>query len=253
VLPHPAGRFLALILFSWMTANALADPTGQSDSLARAYAILHGKGILIPPPQPAATVVVKEPSRHTAAPVTVARTAAITEEPVVPHAYQVLRSLGLLSVDQPTSVAPARAHRTLDRIVVDKSKRRLYLVKNGKRIREFKVWLGREPKGPKREAGDKRTPEGVYTLDWRNPRSRYYKSIHISYPNAADLEHANARGVDPGGMIMIHGEHYNPAFRALYRRARKADWTEGCIALRNDEMDELWQHVADGTTIEIVP
>ncbi|MBP8926956.1 MAG: L,D-transpeptidase family protein [Pseudomonadales bacterium] len=140
-----------------------------------------------------------------------------------------------------------------DRVLVDKSERKLFLLRNGQAFREFRISLGQAPEGPKMQEGDLRTPEGVYTLDWRNPKSGFYKSIHISYPNDNDRLQAQKRGVSPGGMIMIHGEHYIPSLSRIYRLASKKDWTEGCIAINNEEMDELWVTVADGTPIEIRP
>lgn len=174
----------------------------------------------------------------------------------LPKAYQLLRRLGLLKPDPSGSaeaVARADSGRKVDRVLVDKSERKLQLLKNGKVIREFPISLGAMPNGPKVKAGDLRTPEGEYTLDWRNPNSRFYKSIHISYPNESDRRRAAQLGVDPGGMIMIHGEHYLDSLRQIYRRAARKDWTEGCIAMNNEHMDELWATVHDGTPIEIRP
>lgn len=167
-------------------------------------------------------------------------------------AYDVLRRLGLLptTVDSVPRAATARAPKV--RVLVEKSKRRLYVLRDGEPFLEYPVMLGGEPSGPKSRAGDLRTPEGVYTLDWRNPKSRYHKSIHISYPGPSDRQRAEEHGVDPGGMIMLHGEHDDPAMRRLIRR-RARDWTEGCIALNNEFMDEIWQVVPDGTPIEIRP
>ena len=122
----------------------------------------------------------------------------------------------------------------------------------GRLQREYPILLGAMPRGPKMQAGDLRTPEGVYTLDWRNPKSRFYKAMHISYPSPSDRERAQEKGVDPGGMVMIHGEHYEPAMRRVLRRNPK-DWTEGCIALNNEHIDELWHTVPVGTPIEIKP
>ncbi|MCP5319530.1 MAG: L,D-transpeptidase family protein [Pseudomonadales bacterium] len=166
------------------------------------------------------------------------------------RAYDVLRRLGLLPSDAP---APKAVVRTTDvRVVVEKSKRRLYVLRNGKPFLEYPVMLGGVPVGPKLQAGDLRTPEGVYTLDWRNPKSRFHKSMHISYPGPLDRQRAEERGVDPGGMIMLHGEHDEPALRRILRRSAR-DWTEGCIALNNEDMDEIWRTVPDGTPIEIRP
>ena len=139
-------------------------------------------------------------------------------------------------------------------MIVDKSDRKLYLMRSGKVYREYAVSLGGNPKGAKQRAGDLKTPEGTYVLDWRNPRSRFYKSIHISYPNAEDRLRAERLGVDPGGDIMLHGEHYNPALQRTLRRAKlRRDWTEGCIALNNEHIDEIWREVSDGTPIDIRP
>ncbi len=137
-----------------------------------------------------------------------------------------------------------------DRVIVHKGDRRLELVRNGDVIRTYPIALGRNPFGPKRQAGDGRTPEGRYVLDWRNPNSRFYRSIHISYPNELDRVWAENRGVPAGGMIMIHGTPNNPLVGDY---GLKADWTEGCIAVSNAAMAEIWVAVEDGTTIEIRP
>ncbi len=107
------------------------------------------------------------------------------------------------------------------------------------------IQLGGAPVGDKRFEGDQRTPEGLYEIDWRNPESAYYLSLHISYPNAGDHAYATARGRSPGGMIMIHGQPNGLRGRA------PGDWTDGCIAVSNEEMYALWQAVSDGTPIEI--
>jgi lipoprotein-anchoring transpeptidase ErfK/SrfK len=188
---------------------------------------------------------------------TVAAGSAVTTQTVTPPpeppSYQVLRRLGLLKPLPGAAAGPlAGAGPRVDRVVVEKSKRKLYLVRNGEKFREYPILLGAMPRGPKTQAGDLRTPEGVYTLDWRNPKSRFYKAMHISYPSPSDRERAQEKGVDPGGMVMIHGEHYEPAMRRVLRRNPK-DWTEGCIALNNEHIDELWHTVPVGTPIEIKP
>jgi murein L,D-transpeptidase YafK len=181
----------------------------------------------------------------------------VIEDSAVSRAYALLRAKGLLPGGTPggRQHAAVRSYRPgAERVIVDKSERMLYLFKAGKAYKEYRISLGGFPKGPKLKRGDLRTPEGVYTLDWRNPRSRYYKSIHISYPNDQDRIRAEQLGVDPGGDIMLHGEHYLPALKRTIRRAQsQKDWTEGCIALNNEFMDEIWQEVADGTPIEIRP
>jgi len=140
---------------------------------------------------------------------------------------------------------------SISEVLVRKQERRLYLMAGEDVIRSYRISLGDNPVGHKLYEGDERTPEGRYTLDWRNANSDFYKSIHISYPNTRDRELARAWGLDPGGSIMIHGlpneaGDYAFAYRGL-------DWTNGCIAVSNDEMDEIWQLVADGTPIQIVP
>lgn len=139
-----------------------------------------------------------------------------------------------------------------DRVVVRKSERKMQLLKNGQVLKEYRVALGDNPYGHKMWEGDERTPEGDYILDWRNPLSNYHKAIHVSYPNARDQEMAKALGVSPGGMIMVHGlpnDLKSPRVRAEYTRR---DWTNGCIAVQDHEIDEIWRLVRDGTPIRII-
>jgi len=141
----------------------------------------------------------------------------------------------------------------VDRVLVKKSERTMELHKQGAVYRTYRISLGDQPRGHKLQEGDERTPEGNYVLDWRNPNSAFYKSIHVSYPNALDRTVARSLGVSPGGMIMIHGLPNwlsSPRLAAEYRRR---DWTDGCIAVGNEEMDEIWQLVRDGTPITILP
>jgi murein L,D-transpeptidase YafK len=138
-----------------------------------------------------------------------------------------------------------------DRVVVDKSERRLSLLRDGKVIRSFRVALGRDPVGAKSREGDGRTPEGRYVLDWRNKQSRFYRSIHISYPNPADRRRARTGGVSPGGAIMIHGLPNGRG--AIGAEHARWDWTDGCIAVTNAEMDEIWSRIDNGVPIEIRP
>jgi murein L,D-transpeptidase YafK len=136
-------------------------------------------------------------------------------------------------------------------VVVRKSKRVLHLIRGGRPFKSYPIALGPVPDGPKRKAGDGRTPEGVYTLDWRNPNSNFYRSIHVSYPGPHDEEPARRWGVRPGGLIMIHGlPNGVPAQRVGHPWN---NWTNGCIAVTNREMDEIWSLVEDGTTIIIYP
>ena len=138
-----------------------------------------------------------------------------------------------------------------DSVLVVKSARTLTLMSHGKILRTYKVALGGQPVGAKRQQGDHKTPEGHYNLDRRNPKSRFYKSIHISYPNAKERQDATGRGVSAGGDIMIHG--LPNGFGWLGESHRAQDWTDGCIAVTNSEMDEIWNLVEDGTPIEIRP
>jgi hypothetical protein len=144
-----------------------------------------------------------------------------------------------------------RGARYADRVRVQKGARRIQLLRNGQILATFRIALGRNPRGHKVRQGDGRTPEGTYTLDRRNPRSAFYRSIHISYPGAADVARSRSTGEDPGGQIMIHGlpNGQSDVGSAHVRR----DWTEGCIAVTNEEMDQIWELVRDGTPIEIVP
>jgi len=148
---------------------------------------------------------------------------------------------------------PRKSASAADLVLVKKSQRKLQLIKNGQVVREYRIALGDQPYGHKMQEGDERTPEGSYILDWRNPNSRFYKSIHVSYPNDQDIRFARYMGVSPGGMIMIHGQPdyiRSPKMRAQYQRR---DWTDGCIAVQNEEMDEIWRAVRDGTPIRILP
>lgn len=131
-----------------------------------------------------------------------------------------------------------------DRIVVDKSDRRMQLLRNGKVLRTYTVRLGDAPRGHKRQQGDEKTPEGEYRISDRNPNSRFHLSLRVSYPDADDRRQARARGVDPGGDIFIHGG--TPRLYPL-------DWTDGCIAVTDSEIEDLWQRVSTGTPIRIDP
>lgn len=142
----------------------------------------------------------------------------------------------------------------VDMVLVEKSAKTLYLLDDGHVLRRYPIALGKNPVGHKQEAGDGRTPEGRYILDWRNPKSQFYRAIHISYPNDRDLEMAQAANRDPGNLIMIHGSpEWVPSPEWAKQWLHKEDWTEGCIAVTNDIMDEIWQLVKDGTPIEIRP
>lgn len=138
-----------------------------------------------------------------------------------------------------------------DKVLVEKGQRKLHLLRNGVPFRTFDIALGPEPLGDKLREGDQRTPEGYYMLDARNPGSDFFLSIHISYPNAEDLQEARRNDVDPGGQIMIHGQPNTPTFSAAYYA--REDWTNGCIAVSNSDMIDIWLMTPDRVPIEIVP
>jgi murein L,D-transpeptidase YafK len=137
----------------------------------------------------------------------------------------------------------------IELVRVYKSERLMELVSEGKPVRSYSIALGDNPIGHKEREGDERTPEGRYILDWRNPESAFTRSIHISYPSEADKKAAHKTGVDPGGMIMIHGQP--KGFGWLAWLFQMFDWTNGCIAVTDKEMAEIWEMVPDGTPIEI--
>ena len=138
-----------------------------------------------------------------------------------------------------------------DKVVVIKSERKMFLFNKGQIIREYPISLGLNPIGHKRQRGDQRTPEGIYVLNQRNPESKFYKSILFSYPNDQDRRQAADKGVDPGGDLAIHGLPVSTKEEEWDYIER--DWTDGCIAVTNDEMKEIWQLVHIGTPIEILP
>lgn len=149
---------------------------------------------------------------------------------------------------------PEPAPTQIDRVLVRKGERILQLLQKGAVYREYRISLGDQPLGHKLREGDERTPEGNYVLDWRNPNSSFHKSLHVSYPNELDRAIAQAHGASAGGMIMIHGLPNwltSPQRAAAYRNR---DWTNGCIAVgSNEEMEEIWALVRDGTPITILP
>lgn len=149
-------------------------------------------------------------------------------------------------------IGSAHAIEQADAVLVKKSERALYLLHEGRVLKQYKIMLGPKAKGPKLMEGDERTPEGHYTLDRKNPNSRFYKSIRVSYPNANDVARAQKFNVDPGNAIMIHGMK-NSWNEKTKKQALKFNWTDGCIAVADADMDEIWEAVAVGTPIEIQP
>ena len=151
----------------------------------------------------------------------------------------------------PPPVLPPPPPEQADRIVVEKARRELLLLQSDRVIRHYRIALGDNPIGPKRMEGDGRTPEGLFTIDWHNPNSHYHLSLHLSYPEAEDREWAAANGVSPGGDIMLHGLPNDHAYWGPGHV--RTDWTAGCIAVTNEEIEDLWTLVPDGTPIEIRP
>jgi len=138
-----------------------------------------------------------------------------------------------------------------DSIQVEKSSRQLKIFKSGRLIRSYPIALGRSPIGAKTREGDNKTPEGSYIIDWRNPSSGYHLSLHVSYPSPADMTRARQAGIQPGGAIMIHGLRNGLGW--LGRAHRPFNWTRGCIAVTNPEIEELWRVIPNGTPILIKP
>ena len=177
-------------------------------------------------------------------------------QPIPPPATVVLAG-------SPSSAAPARALSAVasamarpklfsaDSLVLDKSERRLDLYERGILKKTYIVALGRNPVGHKTSRGDGRTPEGLYYINGRNPGSKYHLSLRVSYPSGADRARAARGGVSPGGDIMLHG--LPTEFASVGALHRQQDWTEGCVALTNEEIEEIWRNVADGARILITP
>ena len=138
-----------------------------------------------------------------------------------------------------------------DSVLIVKSERKLYLLKAGEVLRDFDIALGLMPEGPKQREGDFRTPEGRYFLEAKNPNSDYFLSVKISYPSQADVDRAKAAGVDPGGQIMIHGQPNEPKYSES--RYKGVDWTDGCVAVSNSDMVDIWLMTGEGTPIDIRP
>jgi murein L,D-transpeptidase YafK len=157
----------------------------------------------------------------------------------------------ILTLSAGVSAFAAEDKPIIDQVVVYKNQRRMVLLAQGKEIKSYRVALGGEPIGPKQRQGDHRTPEGSYVLDSQNLHSQFYKAFHISYPNSQDIAAAKKRGVNPGGAIMLHGLPKEYAW--VGKAHTNSDWTDGCIAVTNEEMDEIWKIVRPGTPIDIRP
>jgi murein L,D-transpeptidase YafK len=145
----------------------------------------------------------------------------------------------------------ASGHERADSVLVVKSERKLYLLKAGRILKSVDVSLGLVPAGPKQREGDFRTPEGRYSLESRNVDSDYFLSILVSYPSDSDRERARKQGVEPGGQIMIHGLPNVPRYEPAHYQG--TDWTDGCIAVSNSDMVDIWLMTSESTPIEIRP
>jgi murein L,D-transpeptidase YafK len=143
----------------------------------------------------------------------------------------------------------ASAEPKVDHVVLVKTKHKLLLLSGGRVVKSYRVALGRGGLRPKRRQGDGRTPEGLYRIDYRNPASKFHLALHISYPESSDKQRAQRLGVNPGGDIMIHG--LPPEYSWVGRKHLLSDWTEGCIAVTDSEIEEIWELVPDGTPVEV--
>jgi murein L,D-transpeptidase YafK len=146
---------------------------------------------------------------------------------------------------------PLPSNITADRVLVEKAARRLTLLRGGTPLKIYRVALGRAPIGPKEQEGDQRTPEGIYVIDFHKEDSDYHRALHVSYPEQRDIDRAAAAGVPPGCDIMIHGIRNGMGWIGSFHR--RSDWTAGCIAVSDFEIEEIWRAVPDGTPIEIRP
>ncbi len=156
--------------------------------------------------------------------------------------------LGSFMLSTPGEAAPLGK---ADRILIVKSERKLTLLRDGRSLKTYLVALGGEPVGDKHCQGDNRTPEGTYRIDFKKWNSQFHHALHVSYPDASDVAEAKRRGCRPGGDIMIHG--LAPSFAKIGALHRLSDWTLGCIAVTNEEIEEIWAAVEVGTAVEIRP
>ena len=165
--------------------------------------------------------------------------------------FKVLLALVLVTGLTACAEKPSSKFRTYDgpevtQLLVTKADRKLYLLHGNRALKIYDIALGAEPAGHKRFEGDMKTPEGLYWIDRRNPESAFHLSLGISYPNKVDTAYASTKGKDPGGEIFIHGQ-------AGWHIGRPVDWTEGCIAVTDDEIEEIYAMVTNGTPILILP
>ena len=245
-------RFLPTLLVLMQGAAAL---TAASDAVAQGFNSVSSAPAVPPAPaQPAPTPAATAPAGHVVAPAATptdgsktvqapaARLAALA--PTTPASPN-------LGGAGPDTSAPPRPFEQADTVLVDKSDRKLYLLRNGRVVAEYPVKLGLNPYGHKQQEGDFRTPEGRYTLNRRNPRSEFFLALQVSYPSREDAAWAKENGWNPGGLIMIHGQPNVPKRPPDFYASR--DWTDGCIALSNADMVDVWLRTSVGLPIEIRP
>lgn len=168
-----------------------------------------------------------------------------------PAALAALLNLAGITAWADWPLSPLPPGTRADRLLVRKSARVLELYRGAELLRSYEVSLGRAPEGPKREAGDGRTPEGVYRLDYRKADSSFHRALHISYPRPDDIAAARARGAAAGGLVMLHGMKNH--LGRIGRAHRLLDWTDGCVAVTDDEIEEIWRVVPEGASIIIEP
>ncbi|KYG61258.1 hypothetical protein AZI85_09975 [Bdellovibrio bacteriovorus] len=139
----------------------------------------------------------------------------------------------------------------IERIVVSKDRKELYLISGDVLVKAYTVAFGLNPEGHKQFEGDRKTPEGIYHIDYKNPKSEYTKSLHISYPNKQDVEYAKSQGKSPGGDIMIHGLPTQQRKQDAMSLWHPRNWTQGCVAVKNEEIEEIYSLVKENTLVEI--
>ena len=235
-------RLLPLVLAClsaplWFTAPAAA---------AQGFTSVSGSSAAVAAPAAPAA-----PAATTASPAPVAQLAAVSEG--FNAVAGAVPGLPGASPDTMTGrgAGSTGAFEQADKVLVDKSERRLYLLRHDRVVAEYPVKLGLNPYGHKQQEGDFRTPEGKYTLSRRNPRSEFFLAIQVSYPNREDAAWAKENGWKPGGLIMIHGQPNVPKRPVDFYANR--DWTDGCIALTNADMVDVWLRTSVGVPIEIRP
>ncbi len=216
-------------------------------SITLALAAINGAIVayrFLRPPPPSGPVTDRTPADKTAPPV--AQPATPTPDQALEKPAPVEKH-AMLSLPPP----PRLSNRVADRVLVEKNAHRLTLFRHNRPIGSYEIALGRQPMGAKQFEGDNKTPEGRYVIDSRKRDSAYHRALHISYPGPADVASAAKQKRPAGGNIMIHG--LPNGMESLGSLHRLRDWTAGCIAVTNSEIEELWQSIPDGTPIEIRP